>query len=448
MPANLLSVPTFTMGNGIRDDWYRGTQGVVNALGAMHQRDFQQQQIAQQQAQWEASNALAKGRFGLEQQKFAQEQQMAPLQLERMRADIERMRREGATQAQMMPYQMLLMKSQAELAQANARAALTKDPQREFEAAIYRRMLQNMNGGAGQQGAPQMRPQAMPGGNAPMTPIPMGGLSGPPPDQSQMRPTPVVDGGPQMQPTPVADQSGPPMINVPGMGPMLQSDAEAMRFLDPKERAKVLGETLNAARLEKGARTELDKKELNTSESLARLNAIADTYKPEFLTWKTQFQQGAMWLKAKATGNLTPEQRQQRMAYETFKSSTLTNLNAYIKEITGAAMTDGEARRITATMPNMDDDPTAFEAKLNQVRLQSALAIARYRYLRSDGFKGQPWDVRRAESQMPLQKMHDTIRGRAGELMQQIRQAAPGMNKQELYQAVKQRVRSEFGFDV
>ena len=152
--------------------------------------------------------------------------------------------------------------------------------------------------------------------------------------------------------------------------------------------------------------------------------------------------------KGKLGANVTPEQRQSRAEFETFKQNTVANLNQYIHDMTGASMGVEEAKRLKATVPNMDDDAAGFENKVQNIQKEGALAIARYRYLRENGFKGQPWDAGRAEREMPLTKMQDVIKGRAAQLYKDIKSANPQLGDQETYGAVKKNIAREFGMDI
>ena len=378
-------------------------------------------------------------------------------QLQMLNEQIAHLRQQGANEAQLAPLTRQAKEIEIKLLQSKAEG-------KDTETMIMRSL------GLGEQPAagsaqpqpsvpPQspIQPQSYGGGGPNMTPIPINALSGPQPAPAPVPPMSrpqysdpniqPIDNPGQLQSRP--QQPGQPMTPAQIIGGMSPSERTqfGLSWIGKDKAAGVLKSAEDRQNLSKEARNELDKKELNTTESLARLGNIADTYKPEFLTWKTQAAQGAYWLKGKITGKLTPEQAASRQGYETFKSDTLTNLNQYIKEITGAAMTESEAKRIIGTMPNMEDDPAGFEAKLNNVRKNSALAIARYRYMRENNFKGQPWDVGRAESVMPIQKMEQTIRERAAQHYKEIKGAAPNAGDAEVYGAVKARIAREFGID-
>ena len=59
--------------------------------------------------------------------------------------------------------------------------------------------------------------------------------------------------------------------------------------------------------------------------------------------------------------------------FTTLRAKSVSNLNSYIKEMTGAAMSEAEAKRLMAVMPNAGtgvfdgDSPTQFKTKLDVV---------------------------------------------------------------------------------
>ncbi len=64
----MVNVPTFTMGNNIIPSFYQSTQGVSNALAGLTKARQLEQQMGESQRQFNASNALAQGQFGLQKQ--------------------------------------------------------------------------------------------------------------------------------------------------------------------------------------------------------------------------------------------------------------------------------------------------------------------------------------------------------------------------------------------
>jgi hypothetical protein len=155
--------------------------------------------------------------------------------------------------------------------------------------------------------------------------------------------------------------------------------------------------------LSKPTKTEVEKQQLNTGDQIARLNNIQFSYRPEFLNIK--FRAGQEWntLKDKF-GKLPPEEKATLTAYSAYKQNATQNLNLTIKEITGAAMSNGESERIIATLPKAGtgvfdgDSPTEFEAKLNNGIQQTKYALARKQYALKNGLKWENIDL----GQMPV----------------------------------------------
>ena len=88
------------------------------------------------------------------------------------------------------------------------------------------------------------------------------------------------------------------------------------------------------------------------------------------------------------------------------------------------------------------DDPVTFQSKVDRAEETLALGIARTRYLRKNGFRG---NVDAAASQVPIERMRDMINARAKQIEVQVRQSAPGMSQQMIDKQVDLMVKKEFG---
>lgn len=133
--------------------------------------------------------------------------------------------------------------------------------------------------------------------------------------------------------------------------------------------------------LPKPAQNKLGEDYTNALAGMQRLQGIVASVKPEYLTWAGQAKGAWQGVKAKAGMNLAPEERQNLQGYQTWRSDTLNNLNLYIKEVTGAAMSEAEAARIKSVMPSTDDDPVSFQSKLDSSMKRLSLVAARSGYL-------------------------------------------------------------------
>ena len=169
--------------------------------------------------------------------------------------------------------------------------------------------------------------------------------------------------------------------------------------------------------LSKPTKTKVEEQQLNTGDQIARLNNIQFSYRPEFLNIK--FRAGQEWNTLKDKFGGLPEAEKRTLAnYSTYKQNATQNLNLTIKEITGAAMSNGEADRIIATLPKSGtgifdgDSPTEFEAKLNNGIQQTKYALARKEYALKNGLKWENID---------LSKMPTIINKRADDIAKQYK---------------------------
>jgi len=265
-----------------------------------------------------------------------------------------------------------------------------------------------------------------------------------------------------------APAEGPPAASINGgadlvqtpFGPMTRDKARrlggAMLF-DPRF-APAGKEFLDASRavapgMQKPAINALQEKQINTIEAYSRLRSIEQSFRPEFQEIESRI--GFKWNElmdsfSSTRKSLTPEQRGQLANFAAYRADALNNLNQYIKEITGAAMTNAEAERIMRAMPNPGDgvfngdSPTVFKAKLDAALRNSKLAIARYHYLSTNGFPGSVDEMARA---LPLERMGGFIQQRTDQLLKDTLSQNPGLTQKEAAPIVRQRLRAEFGID-
>ena len=268
--------------------------------------------------------------------------------------------------------------------------------------------------------------------------------------------------------TQAATPEGPPAASVNGgedlvqtpFGPMTRDKARkiggAMLF-DPRF-APAGNEFLDASRnvapgMQKPAVNAIQEKQFNAIEQYSRLKGIESSWKPEYQTIEKRL--GFAWNSlvdklGSARKSLTSQQRQELSAYSASRSEALNNLNQYIKEITGAAMTIPEANRMKKTQPNPGegifdgDSPIEFQSKMDTNIRTTKMALARYSYLSKRGF---PDDVDAMAREISLDDMPKVIQNRTNELLKESLDQNPDMNKQDVLPIVRQRLRTEFGVD-
>ncbi len=164
---------------------------------------------------------------------------------------------------------------------------------------------------------------------------------------------------------------------------------------DPKEGFKVQTETglrplkkgertvdttggLSDTGLTKKTTTDLQNTLLSSTAASDRIAGTIASFDEEFLTLGGKAKFGALALADKTGIPLSDDFKDELSKFAEFKSGALNDLNLYIKEITGAAMTVSEAERLRKTMPDPDNDgPTEFLAKMNKVYNETLLVRQR-----------------------------------------------------------------------
>jgi len=191
----------------------------------------------------------------------------------------------------------------------------------------------------------------------------------------------------------------------------------------------------------KEGQNKLDTLALTTGDRLAQLNRIEESFNPAYL--ETRFK-GTQALRAigekSGLKQLSPAQQQELTAFTQFQQDSVRSLNAYINEVTGAAIGQGEeADRIKAGMPNPGsglfdgDSPTQFNAKLKNTLRDLRTVEARVQYIKANGLK---------LVDVPLNKMPDIMRKRETELINSL---GLDVSKPEDKAILRNRLASEFG---
>ena len=392
----------------------------------LNRRAVEQQKLAQQKSQFDASHGLARDQFGLSQRAADRADEMARLQMQQMKAQIAHMAQSGATEAQMAPFKMQLLQSQASLAAAQAHAAMQKDPQREFEAQLYRRMGEQINGAQpGNAVPPPGQPQVIP-------------QSFEQPQQADPNLQLTADGLPNAQ----RPAQKPDLVQVPGIGAVPRQTAEAMQFMLAKDRGAVVGKALDEDKLDKTAKGEVQKDLVGLTGTIGRLESINARLDPKFL--KIPERAGFAWntLQDKF-GALPLDQKQDLANFTRFRQTSVQNAALYVKYLSGVAVSEQEYQRIMKTLPNAGtgifdgDSPTEFQAKMKEATVQAKMAYARAKHLDTTGFKGKPW-----EAGVALDDMRGIIDQRGAQIEQQLQGRVP---PERMRDVVRQKLKQEFG---
>lgn len=135
----------------------------------------------------------------------------------------------------------------------------------------------------------------------------------------------------------------------------------------------------------------LEEKIMNGMEQYQRIQAIATEFKPEYQEIGKRL--GATWtsVKAKFGKDVSEDDANFLTAFKKYQRKAIENINKYIKEMTGAQMSEKEASRLRLAQPDpgekwySGDDPITFKAKMDDVLKTVRAAVARYEYYRAKG---------------------------------------------------------------
>ena len=271
--------------------------------------------------------------------------------------------------------------------------------------------------------------------------------------QSPIRPQSFAPSGdPMLVPTQAGgapvQQPAPDMIDTPG-GRMPREQAQrlglSLALTGKGDAGKMFADAASAGNLGKEGQNELDKKMIAASDNLANLSSVRAQFRPEFQQVENRL--GMAWTafadKFKAGQRMIkPEDAAQLEAFAAYRSDALDTMNNYIKAITGAAMTDAEAKRILGALPAVGegvfdgDGPKAFKSKLDSAFDKTSAAIARYNYARQNG---KDWQM------IGIEQMKTVVRNRGRQLEQEILRANPNLDRSALPAEVTKQIKREFG---
>jgi hypothetical protein len=194
----------------------------------------------------------------------------------------------------------------------------------------------------------------------------------------------------------------------------------------------------------KPTQTKIEGKLFDSTNALSRLQSIEQAFKPEYMTWKTKLGQQVTSWKSKAGIEVSPEDKAKRTEFAQFQRRAMSNLNAYLNELSGAAITEQEAKRLTQAMPDaLKDDPIEFESKMRDVMEELKLSITRYNYLLANGWTEQQiiGNVKKNQIQS-VGSFRSQIQARAKEIEQELK--ASGTDERDIRNMVTERLRQEF----
>lgn len=144
-----------------------------------------------------------------------------------------------------------------------------------------------------------------------------------------------------------------------------------------------------------------------TRRSLREFADIKGMFDPEFLTLAGRARSGVNKIMDQfGVLDLFPGEKERYSDRNEFFTVVSTRANQYIKDITGAQMSEPEARRLLKAIPNVEDNPQMFWDKLNSVIRISESALDQYEKVL---YETGDQDAARAASDMTVRTMIDTF---------------------------------------
>ena len=232
--------------------------------------------------------------------------------------------------------------------------------------------------------------------------------------------------------------------NKKGKGISISTDKDGNQVIS-------IGGKVQGGDLTRGAKTGVQKDLIESNKTHSNMKAIVSRVEDRFLELDTRLGAKATELREKWNkvpgfkwiGEPTEDQKKTLEEYTDFRREAIASLNSYIKQITGAAMSELEAKRLMKAMPNPGmglfdgDSPTQFKTKLNGVMKSLDRAIARQNYVLNHGLN--------SIEDVGLDGMDGIIDRRGEALEKEIRNADPLLDNPTIEKQVIQTLSEEFG---
>lgn len=213
----------------------------------------------------------------------------------------------------------------------------------------------------------------------------------------------------------------------------------------PKKGMKIYGENGNVIAEIGGSGGDMQRKTKSVLESdvlandklIVRLENVLDGFDREFLTYQGKLKAAGLKIADKANVDLSKENKKFLEDYTTFTQDSIENINRYIKEITGAQMSEAEANRLRKAVADAGDgvlsgdSPSTFLAKANNAIKKAKIAKHRALMLREQGLE---WDDMSEEKRRRAELLYgdDEVQDFRGDQLK-----ASGMTDEEVVAQLK-----------
>ena len=200
----------------------------------------------------------------------------------------------------------------------------------------------------------------------------------------------------------------------------------------------------------------LQAKLLQTKERKHRLLNIRASFRPELLeTWtklRAKFVAGA----EKHLG-IEPSEKDKQLITDitNFRGETALGINQTIHDMTGAQMSQFEAKRLRMPEPDVGEkllegqSPTEFKANVDRAIREMELADLRFTKLLKEGVLTEA-DVEagvagdKAMALIPLSKMEELYEQRGSQILEEVKLLNPKLTDDEAFNMANQKLKAEF----
>lgn len=206
------------------------------------------------------------------------------------------------------------------------------------------------------------------------------------------------------------------LVTTDSKGNMVQpAGGGAPRPFKEGEFVTTISDDAEGAGIGKKTTSALEDAIISSTSTLDNLDAQVTDFDRQFLTVGGRAKFAALSAASKTGVPLSNESKEFLASFASFKAGTLVTLNEEINRITGSAMSKDEANnRIIPSMPNADDGPDVYMAKLDTVRERIQITRIRAKIALEQGLsKGYdiPWSqiVKQVEDGSLPQKRMDAL---------------------------------------
>ena len=188
--------------------------------------------------------------------------------------------------------------------------------------------------------------------------------------------------------------------------------------------------------------------QINIGNRLSRVAQIkASMTSGEFLTFKGKGKAALFAFFEKGGGKLSPENEKFLSEFTKAKAAAFSDLNATLKELSGAAVNPQEAERLLKEIADFrNDSPTEFAAKIERIERGLQLARSRLHFIgKTKGFLLTKVQLLAAFKETPLDSFDAFMKTKATAIVQEIQTAKPGISEADLLAETQARLAALFG---